>query len=187
MITNSTKVRVKNRDFGSVGYVIPDLNNLYRLFQPNEIKEITFEELFKLSQVPGGDYIINNYLIIDNEEAIETLIGGVEPEYFYTEEEIINLMKNGTVDQFEDCLNFAPKGVLDLIKNLAVSLPLNDVAKRDLILRKLNFNVATAIDLIKNDETPVEAAPARKAAVPVNNRKASAPVIRKTIISDKKE
>lgn len=186
MITNMTKIKVKNRDFGSVGYTIPDLNNLYRLFQPNEVKEIPFNELFKLSQVPGGDYIINNYLIIDNEEAIEALIGGVEPEYFYTEEEITDLMKNGTVDQFEDCLNFAPKGVLDLIKNLSVTLPLNDVAKRDLILRKLNFNVATAIELTKNDEKEETQAPTRKAAVPTSNRKA-APIVRKTVISDKKE
>ena len=186
MITNETKIKVQNRDFGSVGYTIPDLNNLYRLFQPNETKEITFNELFKLSQVPGGDYIINNYLIINNEEAIEALIGGVEPEYFYSEEEIIELMKNGSLDQFEDCLNFAPKGVLDLIKQIAVKLPLNDVAKRDLILKKLNFNVATAIDFAKTDEKVEEETPKRK-ATPIASGRKSTPIVRKTVISDKKE
>ena len=27
-MTNNTKIKVKNRSFGSVGYTIPDLNNL---------------------------------------------------------------------------------------------------------------------------------------------------------------
>ena len=134
MLANDKLIKVQNRDFGTVTYTIPDLNNLYREYQPNEIKQITFDELFKLSQVPGGMYIITNYLIIYDEEAVAALLGEVEPEYFYTEKQVIELMKNGTADEFEDCLNFAPSGVLDLIKDLAVKLPLNDVAKRDLIL-----------------------------------------------------
>ena len=166
MIDGNKIIAVQNRDFGSVGYSIPDLNNLHREFQPNEIKNIPFDELFKLSQVPGGDYIIQQYLIIHDEEAVNELLGGVEPEYFYTEEKVIDLMKNGSTDEFEDCLNFAPKGVLELIKELSVSLPLNDVAKRDLIFKKLQFNVANAIELTKDDK-PVEIEkPARKAAKP---------------------
>lgn len=163
---NEKMIKVQNRDFGSVGYTIPDLNNLHRTFQPNEIKTISFDELFKLSQVPGGDYIIANYLIIHDEEATKELLGIIEPEYFYTEEDIVKLMTNGSLDEFEDCLNFAPKGVLELIKQIAVTLPLNDVAKRDLIQKKLNFNVGSAIELAKTDEAPAEEAPKRKAAVP---------------------
>ena len=34
-------VKVQNRDNGSVGYTIPDLNNLHRTYQPNETKNIT--------------------------------------------------------------------------------------------------------------------------------------------------
>lgn len=166
MLEESTKIKVQNRDFGSVGYTIPDLNNLHRTFQPNETKVITFDELFKLSQVPGGSYIISNYLIIHNEEAVKELLGLIEPEYFYTEEDIIRLMTEGSTDEFEDCLNFAPKGVLDLVKQIAVSLPLNDVAKRDLVQKKLGFNVASAIELAKTDEEEVVEAPQRKAAPP---------------------
>ncbi len=176
MITDSKRIKVQNRDFGIVGYVIPDMNNLSRTFQPNEIKTITFEELFKLSQVPGGDYIINNYLIIHDQEALDELLGAVEPEYFYTDEQVINLMKNGSLDEFEDCLNFAPKGVLDLIKQVAVELPLNDVAKRDLIQKKLGFNVANAIELSKVDEVVETEAPKRKAAIPGATKESNAPV-----------
>lgn len=173
MIEENRMIKVQNRDFGSVGYTIPDLNNLHRTFQPNEIKVISFDELFKLSQVPGGDYIIANYLIINDEEAVKELIGYFEPEYFYTENDIIKLMQTGSLDEFEDCLNFAPSGVLDLIKQVAVALPLNDVAKRDLIQKKLGFNVASAIELAKTDEVEVAEAPKRKAAPP---KTTSAPV-----------
>ena len=169
---DTKKIKVQNRDFGSVGYTIPDLNNLHRTFQPNEIKVISFDELFKLSQVPGGAYIISNYLIIHDAEAVKELLGMTEPEYFYTEADIINLMNNGSLDEFEDCLNFAPSGVLDLVKQVAVTLPLNDVAKRDLIQKKLGFNVGNAIELAKTDEVEVVEAPKRKAAPP----KVAAPV-----------
>lgn len=172
MIEESRRVKVQNRDFGSVGYTIPDLNNLHREFQPNEIKTITYDELFKLSQVPGGDYIISNYLIIHDQEVIKELLGLIEPEYFYTEADIIRIMQTGSADEFEDCLNFAPKGVLDLIKQTAVSLPLNDVVKRDLIQKKLNFNVGNAIELAKTDDVEVAEAPKRKAAVPNVEQKA---------------
>ena len=167
---DNTRIKVQNRDFGSVGYTIPDLNNLHRTFQPGEEKIITFDELFKLSQVPGGLYIISNYLIIHDEEAVKELLGATEPEYFYTEKDIINLMQRGSLDEFEDCLNFAPSGVIDLVKQL----PLNDVAKRDLIQRKLGFNVASAIELAKVDEVEVAEAPKRKAAPPKTT--VSAPV-----------
>ena len=166
MISDNKLISVQNRDFGSVGYTIPDLNNLHREFQPSEIKKIPYDELFKLSQVPGGEYIINNYLIIHDKEALSEILGEVEPEYFYKEEEIIDLMKNGSLDEFEDCLNFAPSRVKELIKDIAVKLPLNDVAKRDLILKKLGFSVANAIELTKDDAPEEVVKPVRKAAKP---------------------
>lgn len=162
-MTNKTRIKVKNRNHGTVGYSIPDLN-LRRDFQPGEVKEVTFEELFKLANTPGGDYIIQNYLIIYNEEAIDAIFNAeVEPEYYYTETEIIDLMKNGTTDEFEDCLNFAPVGVLELIKDLSVKLPLNDVAKRSLMLKKLSFDVAGAIELAQTDDAQETTKPQRKA------------------------
>ena len=174
-MTKNTKIKVKNRSFGSVGYTIPDLNNLHREFEFNEQKELTYEELFKLSQVPGGMYIIENYLTIDNEEVVAALLGEVEPEYYYTSEDVTELLKNGSLDQLEDCLNFAPGGVIDLIKEIAVKLPLNDVAKRDLITKKTNFNVAQAIEIAKEEEVQEVAVPTRKAA-PITKKVDATPV-----------
>lgn len=180
MIDKNKIVVVQNRGQGRVGYNIPDLGNLQRDFQPNETKEITYEELFKLSQVPGGMYIIENYLIIKDDEVINSLLGEVEPEYNYTDADVKEIMLNGTLDEFEDCLNFAPTGVIELIKTLAVSLPLNDINKRELILKKTGFSVTNAIKNIEEEEVE-DNKPKRKAAVP--NRKTPAPTtpVRKAV------
>lgn len=166
MLKKDTIISVTNRDKGNVGYNIPDLNNLNRQFQPGEVKEVTFEELERLSWVPGGRYLLENCLVIDNEDAIEELIGKAEPEYYYTEEDVKTLLTTGTLDQFLDCLDFAPQGVLDMIKDLAVSMPLNDVAKRKAIQDKLGFSVDNAINLMADADEDKKAAPkGRRTAV----------------------
>ena len=147
----STIIKVLNRDSGAVIYTIPEMNGQRRVFQAGETKEITFEELQKLSYIPGGMPILRDSLVIlNNKEAIRELLGQVEPEYEYSRDDVINLLKNGSMDEFLDCLDFAPEGVKDLVKTLAVELPVNDVSKRQAILEKLGFNVDNAIK-IKNE------------------------------------
>lgn len=147
-MNKNTKIKVLNRDNGAVVYSIPEMNGLRRVFHIGEEKEVTFEQLEKLSYIPGGMELLKDSLIIkDNSEAIKLLLGRVEPEYNYTEEDIIKLMKEGSLDEFLDCLDFAPQGVVDLIKTLSVRLPLNDVSKREAILNKTGFNVDNAIKI----------------------------------------
>ena len=168
MIEKTREVKVKNRDNGSVGYVIPDLNNLRRKFQSGEEKVITYEELEKLSWLPGGRVILEEYLLIQDEEVVNSLLGSVEPEYNYTEDIIKDLLVSGSAEQLEDFLGYAPEGAINLMKQIAVDIRLNDVIKRKLILDKTGFNVTTAIDI--NDEVAAEieaqkSANTRKAAV----------------------
>ena len=160
MIAKDKEIQVTNRDRGSVGYEIPDLGNLNRQFQAGETKTLTFEELEKLSWIPGGDYLLKNCLMIDNH---------VEPEYYYTEKELIKLMTTGSLNQFLDCLDFAPQGVLDMVKDLAIRLPLNDVAKREAILEKLGFDVTNALKIKEDSEEnkEKEQGSKRRAAAPV--------------------
>ena len=153
----STLIKVLNRDNGAVVYAIPEMNGLKRVYQAGETKEITFEEIEKLSYIPGGMELLEDSLVIlNNNEAIKEILGHVEPEYSYSKEDVINLMKNGSLDEFLDCLDFAPEGVKDLIKTLSVELPLNDVAKRDAILNKLGFNVDNAIRIKRESEEPTK-------------------------------
>ena len=153
MVENNMTVKVTNRDNGSVGYTVPDLG-VHRTFQPRESKEISAEELRKLSYLPGGDVIIKEYLIIHNEELLKELLGEVEPEYYYSEDEVKALLLSGSLEQLQDCLDFAPNGVIDLIKSLAVSLKIDNVSKRKAIQDKTGFNVTRAIEI--NEETDEE-------------------------------
>lgn len=151
MLDKNTLIKVTNRDGGSVGYTIPDLNNLHRDFAPGETKEITMEELRKLSYISGGYIILKDYLILDNKEAIEELLNEVEPEYYYTEEDVKELLLNGSVDALKDCIDYAPAGTIDLVKKLAVDLKINNIEKRKAILEMTGFSVDSAI--MVNEET----------------------------------
>ena len=59
-----TLVKVRNRDSGAVLYSIPEMNGLLRTFQPKEVKEVPFEELKKLSYLPGGMALLRDSLVI---------------------------------------------------------------------------------------------------------------------------
>lgn len=185
-------VKVTNRNNGSVGYIIPEMNNLQRQFGPGITKEITFEELQNLYWLRGGRVLLENYLIIEDPEALKALQVNVEPEYFYSDEDIKKIMVEGTLDQFLDMLDFANKGVLESIKTLAVDLPLNDVAKRKAILDKIGFSVDNAIE-VKNakfdngdeDTSGQKAHSGRRAAVPVSHgTKSKEPVRRYKVIDN---
>lgn len=178
MLDKTTLIKVVNRDNGTVGYTIPDLGNLHRNFQPKEEKEVTMEELRKLSYLPGGLTLLKDCLVIKNADAIAELLGTVEPEYHYTEEEIKKLLLYGTMDQFMDCLDFAPQGVIDLLRSLAVELQVSDINKREAIKAKTGFDVTKAIEINKAT-VEEEVAPERtRRATPITAAEPEAPVRR---------
>ena len=149
MVNKDTLIKVINKDNGIVGYTVPDLG-VHRNFYPGETKEVTYEELEKLSFIPGGMVISKELLEITDREATKQLFSKEpEPEYHYTKDDVKRLLLTGTLDQFLDCLDFAPEVIKDMVKDMAVDLPLNDIAKRQAIQEKLGFDVTRAIE-IKN-------------------------------------
>lgn len=162
---------VKNRSAGRVVYRIPEMN-IRREFSIGETKTIPYDELVKLSYQSGGRELMANFLQINDEMATEDLEIHTEPEYFMSEEQIVDLLKNGSLDAFLDCLDFAPVGVIDLVKRLSVSVPLEDYQKRQALLKKTGFDVDKALSNIKSEkeeEKPVvterrvkETAPVRR-------------------------
>lgn len=185
-ISNDTKIKVTNRYSGTVGYDVPDLNNLHRNFYPRQTKEVTFEELFKLASTPGGERLLKDYLVVKDYDAVKQLFGSVEPEYYYTEDDIKKLMVTGSLEAFEDCVDFAPDGVIDIIKNLAVSMPLNDVSKRDYLKKKTGFDVESAIK-IKNTKSEEEKEMAKNNinSKPEGRRVAAPSAKRRITVTDK--
>ena len=168
MVEKDRIINLINRDRGSVGYKIPDLN-IHRTFSPGEVKKVTFDEIEKLSWVDGGLALLKHYLIIDDPEAAEEILGHVEPEYFYTDEDIRTLLTKGTLDQLKDALQFGPRGVIELIKRDAVDLRLNNVKMREEILKATNFNVDNAIKIeeLSNIDNKDEAATPQRRSEPI--------------------
>ena len=165
MLDKDTLIKVTNRSYGTVGYKVDDLG-INREYQPGETKEILLEELLKLSYSIGGKRLIEKYLVIDNEQAVYQILGEVEPEYFYTKDEVIQLLTNGTDEQLQDCLDFAETGVIDLVKKLAVDLNINSVNKREIIKEKTGFDVDSAINVkrITEEDSPAQETTHRRAA-----------------------
>lgn len=161
---------VKNRSASMVVYKIPE-DGVRREFAPGESKRVKFSELEKLSYQSGGRALMTNFLQITDETVTSNLNIHTEAEYYMSEEQIVDLIKNGSLEAFLDCLDYAPVGVIDLVKKFAVSIPLNDIQKRRVLKEKTGFNVDTAIRHIEaekaedagveeNKITPVAATPA---------------------------
>ena len=135
---------VKNRSASVVVYRIPE-KNIRREFMPGEAKKISHEELTDLSFQSGGRELMANYLQIQNVEVREDLNIHTELEYEYSEEDIVNLIKSGSLDAFLDCLDYAPVGVIDLIKSFAISIPMTDMSKAEALKEKTGFDVVKAL------------------------------------------
>ena len=142
---------VKNRSAGVVIYRIPE-DNIRREFMPGETKVIPLVELQKLSYQPGGQVMMNNFLQIQGIEAQASLNIQAEQEYNYSEQDIVRIMSEGSLDEFLDMLDFAPMGVMDLIRQFAVSLPLNDIEKRRALKNKTGFDVNAALTHVEEEK-----------------------------------
>lgn len=157
---------VTNRSAGLVCYAIPEMGIKNREFQPGETKQISHEELTNLTYLPGGLTLIRNYLQVQDIQAREELIGNTEPEYNMSVEDVKNLILHGSMDEWLDCLDFAPVGVIDLIKTLSIEIPLTDTAKMEAFKEKKDFDLARAIRAKKEDEEEAKA----EAAKPTERR-----------------
>ena len=182
-MNKDTLVKVVNKDSGVVGYTIPELG-IHRNFYAGESKDITFEELERLTYLPGGETILKEFLEVTDPQAVKNLFATApEPEYHYTKDDVKTLMLTGSLDQFLDCLDFAPEVIKEMVKTMAVDMPLNDMAKRDAIKEKLGFDVTRAIEIKntkydnekENGESQENETPNNRRSAPINAGAAAAP------------
>lgn len=172
-------VKVMNRSGGKVTYRIPD-RGIRRELMPGQTIRVSKDEVEALSYTGGGLDLIRNYLLVDDSETLEELNVHTEPEYYMDAKQVVQLLQTGSLDQFLDTLDFAPDGVLDMIKDLAVELPLNDVAKRDALKnhKRTQFDVEEAIKSQRPDKEDAvateEPKPQRRVAAKTPTRRVAA-------------
>lgn len=151
MIKEETKFNVKNRSASTVVYRIPE-SNLRREFAPGETKQIPFGELEKLTYQQGGREMLEQFLQIVDEAATSDLNVHREVEYDMSEAQVRDLLLRGSLEAFLDALDFAPIGVIDLIKSMSVTLPLTDLNKRKALKDKTGFDVDKALVHIEEEK-----------------------------------
>ena len=140
----STMYRVKNRGASTVVYKIAD-KGIRREFKPGQVISISSEELEELTFQPGGTLILSQFLQILDLEGIQAARIKTEPEYHMSEADIAKLITSGSLDAFLDALDFAPIGVIDLIKKLSITIPMTDIPKRKALKEKTGFDVDAAL------------------------------------------
>lgn len=182
MIKDDTLINVRNRNNGTTGYTLADGAKETRLWAENEVKKITFAELKRVSYLPGGAELLRDYLVIEDPAAIEALNVGIDiqeqPEYLYTENEIRDLLFNGSLDELKDFLDFSPDGGIEIAKQIAVNEELPDMRKRKIISEATGFNINTAIeinDMMKDNSIAEDAAHKKQRRVAKETEVAPAP------------
>ena len=164
------KFIVTNRSASKVHYAVPELGVKSRDFQPGESKQISYAELEGLTYIPGGKELIRDYLLIQDVSARNEFVGHVEPEYNMTNAEVQELILHGTQDEWLDALDFAPEGVIDLIKALSVELPLTDTRKMEAFKQKKGTDLARMIRAKQEEEAERAAAQAQSETQPARRR-----------------
>lgn len=142
---------VKNRTGSHIVYNIPEAG-VRRSFAPGEVKKISYEELEKLTYQSGGMEILTGFLQIQSEEVLNNFNMRVEPEYHMSERDVAHVILHGSLDEFLDMLDFAPAGVIDLIKRLSISLPLTDYNKMEALKKKTGLDVEAALRNIRAEQ-----------------------------------
>ncbi len=152
----NTKIEVVSRYAGSIA--IKEMNTgIVRTWPKCGDKlYLTEENIYNLVMAPGGRTIVENYLIVKNAEVLEDIEVATEPEYHFEVKEITDLLTNGTEEELIDAINFAPKGVLELIKDISVEIQLPNMNKRKIVDDMLQVDITKMIE-IANTESSTEA------------------------------
>ena len=179
MEDKNRKVLVKNRSSAMIVITIPNRRIRMEIQPGQTIDNLTFADLEELSYQPGGDVLLKEYLQLAEIEINDLRLGEPQPEYFYSEEDIKKLMRQGSLDEFLDCLDFAPIGVIDLIKRYAVELPLTDTQKIEAIKNKTGFDASAALQHNREDKAEAEEDNTPKRRVVSNSSTSTRRVVRK--------
>lgn len=163
------KIKVENRSGKYLVTSIPNTNITFVWVKQGSFVMLTKEEIKELYYQPGGKLFFDNLIVHDDKLCAE-LFGNLEPEYFYTEKEIDEILLNGSIEQLEDALDFSPAGGVDLIATRAVELKIPDINKRQVITKFTGRDIDANIELYSGEENKEEV------AMPVKKQRRTAPI-----------
>lgn len=154
-VKDNQLVEVQNLTDHTVVYI--SYEGRRRAFESQRKMNIPAIELRQLVYSRGGLQLIKHFLRIGNKELAEELgVEDTEHEYKWTEKDVVDLLENGSLDRLRDALDYAPLGIIDLIVDKAVNMPVTDVNKRKIISEATGKNIETMIQRMEEAETATE-------------------------------
>lgn len=155
-LTGERMVRVWKRASGRVSYTLDEPKVRREWNRGDEVKMISFHELYTLSNDPGGRAILEYFLLIKDQEVLQALQLPLDAEYQYTEADCKTLALKGTKDQILDALEFGGYGVATLIKRAATENRIDSTERK----RMLNSIFKFDLDAIYSNKEWAEGAQA---------------------------
>jgi hypothetical protein len=165
-ITGVMEVKVWAVGSGIIAYNLTD-PQVNRTWRPNELKVLTFHELYQLSNHPGGAALLKERLQIRDNKVRAALQLPLDPEYLYTEEDAKNLAIDGTQEQILDALEFGPLGLASMIKHHAI-LHTNSLERVNFFNTLFSMNIQELRESVKDVE-PVTTPETRTRRSPKSN------------------
>lgn len=151
------KIPVQSRAKSQVVYKIDSLRVERLWSKTGDIINIPIDELIELATVSGGKKMLEDYLLIEDKEALSVIFDHeLAPEYSYKEAELDFILHKGTNEQLLDALDYAPQGALDLIKIMAIQNKPDTTIKIEAINKKFGINLNTIIKNAEIEEAFVE-------------------------------
>ena len=148
-------MKVYNRSDSNVTYNLQELSTR-RVFALGECKELDAKELEALWQMDGGMIIIKDYLVVDDPDWVAAHWPDAPIEYFWKDADVKKCLLQDSLDLFQETLEYAPQGVIDLIKMYAWQLPISDLNKIEAIRLATGFDTLAAIDVMSASKTRPE-------------------------------
>lgn len=140
-LTGDKIVRVWKRANGKVSYLLDDPKVRREWARNDEVKMITFHELYTLSNEPGGKGILQYFLLIKDQDVLKALGLPEDPEYLYTAEDCKTLALKGSKDQILDALEFGGYGIATLIKQAATENKIDSTERKRMLNHIFNFDL----------------------------------------------
>lgn len=140
----NTMVEVFNNSEGSVGYKTDKIARTWSL--PNTMKRVKLEEIYEVCNTKGGRAMLEDgTLLIKDSEIRETL--GLNPltKYVVTTAELQKIFTQSKIEDLEELLQYCSESIFEKIIALAISLPLQDMEKLNLIKRYSGIDIYSII------------------------------------------
>lgn len=154
MLDRNTEIRVLGR--GGQFYRISDGPlKILRQFGYYEVKHIPLYELEALMGTPGGEDLIRNYLVVEK-KGLDALGIEVEPEYFYDQKIIKDILFSGNLAKIEDTLEFGNDAVKELVCRVATKEKVYDTRVLELIKEKTGCDIVQSMKISEMSQEPVK-------------------------------